>query len=227
MVLISSGMIRWIVIGILTLGCLSCGEDSALTERTVSFHGDNAGWLTSFEPGEHFVMTDSSRIRRSYLMIADQHTYEKSWGSFLFINTDMLHTEYRYQQFRAVFGPTFSISLTAREAPYGDELYISTGEVSFAYDLAVQLVSRVYMETESKSMLMTDTGYENNESILSGVELLDSLEVQGRVYKQVIRFTLSDFSGDLDPFTPRVISVGKGNGLIRVEFAGGNYLERE
>jgi len=220
-------MTRWILIGILTLGCLSCGEDSALTERTVSFHGDNDRWLTSFEPGEHFVMTDSSRIRRSYLMITDQHTYEKSWGSFLFINTDMLHTEYRYQQFRSVFGPSFSISLTAYEAPYGDELYISVGEVSFAYDLAVRLVSRVYMNTESKSMLMTDTGYENNESVLSGVEMLDSLEVRDKVYKKVFRFTLVDFVESQEAYTPRVISVSKGNGLIRVEFAGGNYLERE
>jgi len=220
-------MTRWILIGMLTLGCLSCGEDSALTERTVSFHGDNDRWLTSFEPGEHFVMTDSSRIRRSYLMITDQHTYEKSWGSFLFINTDMLHTEYRYQQFRSVFGPSFSISLTAYEAPYGDELYISVGKVSFAYDLAVRLVSRVYMNTESKSMLMTGTGHENNESVLSGVEMLDSLEVRDKVYKKVFRFTLVDFVESQEAYTPRVISVSKGNGLIRVEFAGGNYLERE
>ena len=219
-------MIRWIVIGILALGCFSCGEDSALTERTVSFHGDNDRWLTSFEPGEQFVMTDSSRIHRSYLMMTDQHTYEKSWGSFLFINTDMLHTEYRYQQFRSVFGPSFSISLTAYEAPYGDELYISVGEVSFAYDLAVRLVSRVSMDTESKSMIMTDTGYEEHESVLSGVEMLDSLEVQGRIYKQVIRFTLSDFIEKQEPYTPGVVCVSKGNGLIRVEFAGGNYLER-
>ena len=215
------------VLFVVTGLCVSCGENGALKERTVYFHEDHAKWMTPMEPGDQFLVQDCNGVTQSFMMREDNYYFGKSWGSFLFVNTDMLHTEYHYQSFGSLFGLSYSQSLTANEAPFGDELYITMEDVAFAYDLTVGVVSRIYCGFGNKSMLMTDQGYEEQEPIYSEVVIRDTMVIGGQTYQEVLHFVLADFEESWEPYTPAELFVAKGAGFVRCIFAGGMVLTRK
>lgn len=140
----------------------------------------------------------------------------KSWGSFLGINTDMTHTEYCYTSFSSTYGPGFSLSLTAGSPPHrGDEVFISIGEIGFAYDLDIETIVRIDSPFGHKSKTLTDLGYEENEAFLSTAVMLDNLVVNGKIYQKVLHFTFNDFKDQWKKYTLAEVFVAKGSGLIK------------
>jgi hypothetical protein len=214
--------------GLLIVFFNSCGENNALKEETIYFQEENKGWISDDSAGINFVMIDNNSLSQSFAMNDEVYEFSKSWGGFLGINTLMTHTEYHYKSYSSSFGDYYSVSLTAGHEPYGDDLYIDLTGMAFSYDLKFETVSRLYLDLHSKSMLMTDKGYEQQgEEIYSTVSLVDSFRTLYHQYDSVLIFELKDFESSVNDFTPVKIFYAKNTGLIRYDLKNGVYYERK
>lgn len=216
-----------ILLIILMMLFASCGENHALKKETFYFAAENRSWIPDFDIGDTFLMIDNNGISHSFLMISESEEFSKSWGGFLGITTHMSLTEYNYKEFSSNYGQRFSISLTAGWEPYGDELYVSFGANSFAYDFKMQTVSRVNTHAGSKSKLMTDEGYlDEGETIESNVKIHESLIIGAIEWENVLHFTLNDFVDEIDSFEVTEIYISKDDGLVKYVLKSGIYFER-
>jgi hypothetical protein len=207
---------------------ISCGEKSAIKEETLYFQDENKGWLTSDSTGYNFIMIDNNGISQSYTKEWDTYEFSKSWGSFLGVNTEMTHAEYHYQPYYSSYGTPYSLSLSAGFEPFGDGLHIKLGEIEFDYDLKHKTISSIYINTETKSKLMTDKGYEvQGEDILSTVNILYSYSTDYHNYDTVLHFQLGDFKNTWEDFTITDIYVAKNNGLVSYKLHNGIFYVRK
>ncbi len=219
---------KWLA-GLLLLGLLTaCGEDHALKKERFFFQEENTAWLPADTLDEVFLMRDNNGITISFIKKSEDYYFNKSWSSFLGVNTRMSLTEYRYLSYRTPFGQTFRISLTAGWPPYGDELYVSLNGIAFSWDFGFKTISHLEADDQYLSKLMTGNGYEEREKIRSTVRLLDSLRISERVYHEVMHFTLLDFMEEAPskPFRVRDIYLAKEWGLVRYDLANGIRYER-
>ncbi len=208
--------------------CTSCGgEENALKKETFYFNEYHAGWITLDSIGDSFVMTDNNGISQSFTMTGNSYYLNKSWSSFLGVNTIMTYTEYQYQYYTSSFGISHSISLTAGRPPFGDDLYVTLNGVGFAYDFDFAIVSRLDTPFGYKSMLMTDKGYEVPDEIQSKVEILDSLVTPYTRYDEVLHFTFNDFNESWTDKTVTEIFLAREEGLVKYILAGGISGERK
>jgi hypothetical protein len=207
---------------------VSCGEDHALKKEKYWFADETREWLPADTLGDVFLMRDNNGITISFVKNSEDYYFNKSWSSFLGVNTRMSLTEYRYLSYRTPFGQDFHISLTAGWPPYGDELYVSLNGIAFSWDFGYKTIHRLEAGDQYLSKLMTDEGYEEQEKIRSTVEFLDSLRTAGKAYHDVMHFTLLDFikTGQPDPFRVKHIYLTKTWGLIRYDLANGIRYER-
>ena len=218
----------WLILTGLIL-CSSCGgEEKALKTETLYFNEFNAGWITRDTIDDTFVMVDNNGISQSFSMVSNTYYLNKSWSTFMGINTKMTLTEYHYQFYISSFGTNCSISLTAGLPPYGDDIFVYLDGTGFAYDFDFEIVSRLETPFGYKSLLMTDEGYKVQEDgeILSRVEILDSLQTTYARYDEVLHFTLNDFNEQWTNLTITEIYIAKGPGLVKYTLAGGIKLER-
>lgn len=204
----------------------SCGENSSLSEETIYFDEANKDWVIDSELGDHFIMKDNNGISQSFAMNEDHYEFSKSWSIFLGITTEITNTEYHYQNFSSNYGTRFSLSLTARSDPYGDEIYISLNDLGFSYDFSFETIGRMDTPFGYLSKMMYDTGY-GDEQISSQVEILDSFEVNGLNYSGVLHFTFNDFRPYWQDFTIKEIYVAKKIGLIQFQLNNGITYERQ
>lgn len=200
---------------VLLLLLAGCGENHGLKEETFLFDEENKGWIVN-DPGSfRFMMQDDNGISYAFSLKDSSYYFGKSWGSFLGITTHISYREYHYQNFFSNYGLSFHLSLTAGFPPYGDVLYIDLGDIAFAYDFNFETISRINVYNSNKSLIMTDEGYEVDEEILSSVEILNNLEVGGRVYTGVLHFKLEDFTGELYRHSVREIFIARERGLLK------------
>jgi hypothetical protein len=212
---------------VFALNIVSCGENSALKEEKLYFAEENKDWIVNDTIGENFIMVDNHGISQSFSMNGNTHYFNKSWSSILGINTKMTHTEYHFQEFISSYGMYFSLSLTAGFPPFGDEIYVNLGNISFAYDLKNKTISRIDSNFGNKSKLMTDQGYEENEKIYSTAEIMDSISIYGKTYQEVLHFEFKDFRNKWNDFTPVEIFVAKKYGLVKYILNNGISAERK
>jgi len=214
--------------GLIAIVLFSCGEDSALKEETIYFQDKNKCWITKETTGYNFIMIDNNGISQSFTMNIDDYEFNKSWSSFLGVNTEMTHTEYHYQSYTSNYGTQFSLSLTAGFEPFGDDIYIDLSGIGFAYDFKFETISRIYTDFGYKTKSMTDTGYElQDEDIFSIVEILDNYSTNYYEYETVLQFRLKDFNDKWDNFTVTEIYIAKNIGLIKYVLNNGIIYERK
>lgn len=217
---------RILIFCILPFFLLSCGENSALKEETYYFEETHRAWIPDYDQNFQFVVSDTNGISESFMLDQDETYFTKSWGSFLGINTDMTHTEYHYQAYSSSYGNRFTISLTAGWPPYGDEIFVTMNDVEFAYDLKKERVSRVYSEFGSKSLLMTEDGYEENETIHSTVTILSNTSIGSNEYNEVLQFVFLDYAEEQKPLTIKEIYIAKDCGLVKYVYNNGISFSR-
>ena len=204
-----------LLLGVIFLSIISCGENHALKKETIYFSDNNADWLIEDTVNYSFIMIDNNQISKSFSMTENSHYFGKSWSSFMGINTDMTFSEYHYQSFTSSFGQNFSISLSAGFEPFGDEIYIVVGQTAFAYDIDLKTVSRLDLSGNYLSKIMYEDGYTGETEINSIVEILDDYTVNNIVYSKVLHFTLKDFSSDWNNNTITEIFVAQKYGLVK------------
>jgi hypothetical protein len=201
---------------LITIILASCGEEHALKEETLWFSQDNRAWIEADAIRQPFLMTDDNAITQSYSVNFNTSYFNKGWSSFLGINTHMTHSEYSYIDFRSTFGTSFSFSLTAGSMPErGDVVYAELNQVGFQYDLQNRTLVSIDSPYGTKSKTITEEGYEENDPIGSTVEILDSLLLGDKIYRNVLHFCFNDFTESWYEYTPTDIYIAKGIGLIK------------
>jgi hypothetical protein len=219
---ITKSMNKILIIAALMIILASCGEKGAIKEETLYFKDENREWLLLDSVNLPFVMIDDNGIAQSFSYNTSSCYFNKSWSSFLGINTHMTHTEYCYTSCRSTYGTGYSQSLTAGSYPErGDVVHVSVDEINFSYDLEVGTVFTLYTPFGSKSKIITDEGYLEDEPFLSTVEMIGSLSVNGYDYTDVLHFSLKDFQDQWKKYTLVEIFIGKGHGLIRYVTSSG------
>lgn len=209
-------------------GVISCGENSALKEETLYLKKENKGWLAADSLGYNFILVSNHGIAQSFVLSSENYEFNKSWGSFLGVNTDMTYSEYHYQAYSSNYGVSYSSSLTAGFKPFGDDFYVELDRVGFAYDFKFKTLSRITANFGYKSKLMTDKGYETQgEEIYSAVEILSTYSTQQNTYDTVLYFRLNDFKEQWNDFTVTDIYIAKNTGLIKYKLNSGVAFERE
>jgi hypothetical protein len=199
----------------------SCGEKSALREVTYFFEEENRDWIVNATSGDNFLMTDSFRITQSFQMNNNSCYFTEGSSGILVFTTKRSFWEYHYQEFISNYGISFSLSLTAGDKPFGDNLYISLANTDFAYDLKHNTISRISTLFGARFKIRTDKGYEDDEPIYSTVELIGSLEIEGSVYKDILHFSFNDFNESWTEFTITDIFVAKQLGLVKYRYNNG------
>jgi hypothetical protein len=219
---------KLLIFPLFLLFLVSCGEDHALKKEKYYFADEDREWLPADTLADVFLMRDNNGITLSLAKNSEDYYFNKSWSSFLGVNTHMSLTEYSYISYHSPFGQDLHISLTAGWPPYGDELYVSLNGIAFSWDFGYKTIHRLEAGDQYLSKLMTDDGYEEQEKIWSTVEFLDTLRTSERVYHDVMHFTLLDFmnSGQINPFRVRHIYLAKNRGLIRYDLQNGMWYER-
>jgi hypothetical protein len=199
----------------------SCGEKGALREVTYFFDEENRGWMINAEPGDNFLMTDSHGITQGFKMNNDSYYFNEGSSGILVFTTKISRWEYRYQAFMSNYGLCFSLSLTAGDKPFGDELYINLANFAFAYDLKLNTVSRLDTPYGYKSKIRTNKGYEEDEPISSIVEFIDSMEIGDSIYSNVLHFSFDDFREEWSEFTITDIYIARESGLVKYRYHNG------
>lgn len=209
------------LIAFLILLIASCGEKGALKEETILFNEENKDWIITGNLGDNFLMIDSHGIAQSFMMNRNLHEFSTSAGSILFITTKITYREYHYQAFTSNYGNRFSLSLTAGYEPFGDELFIDLNNIGFSWDPKFNTVSRIDTPYGYRSKLMTDEGYEEDEPINSSAAIINSMEIDGVTYHDVLHFAFDDFRESWTDFTITDIYVAKQLGLIKYRYNNG------
>ena len=196
-------------------------------EETINFDSENKDWITSYKIGDNFIMKDNNDISHSFSMTDNSHYFNESEGGYFFITTHKENTEYHYQNFTSNYGIQFSLSLTAGFEPFGDEIYIKLDNIGFAFDFKHQTISRIDSPFGYLSKTMTDKGYENNVTINSTVEIIDSYIVNDIQYSEVLHFAFKDYIEKWEPYTVTEIFITKKYGLIKYILNNDLIFERK
>lgn len=219
---------RLLLLFVILVNILSCGENSTLKEKTIYCDDENKGWITSDSLGFNFIIVDNNGISQSFSMNVNNYEFTKSSTSFLGINTDMTFREHYYQSYYSNYDIKYSISLTAGFEPYRDNLSVDLDEIGFTYDFKFNTISILYTDLGIKSKLETDRGYElEGEDIFSTVNIYDTYSTSSDTYEDVLHFQLNDFRDNWGDFTLTDIFIAKNIGLIKYELNNGVTFERK
>lgn len=204
----------------------SCGDDWAFKEETLHIATENRDWITADQYGTSFIMVDNNKISQGFIMNHNSTDFSPSTTSYFGIRTRITKTESFTQSWTSNFGQGFMTILTAGFEPFGDRLSVSINEINFMYDFTFQTIGHIYFNSSYKSKTMTDTGYEENETIYSTVQILDSLTVNGIRYIGVLHFIFEDFPDLWTDFTVKEVYLAKHIGLIKYSLNDGVTYER-
>ena len=215
-------MNKKIILPLLFISLLvACDREHAIKKETYCFQEENRGWVNKESVSRPFIMVDDNGISNSFSLNDSTCYFGESWSTYMGICTKYTLKEYCHMSFRSTYGASFSISLTAGYPPHGDYAYIGLGGIEFMYDMEFGTIMGIDTPFGSKSRIITDTGYEENEPINSTVEMMDSLLIGGVVYQEVMHFSLKDFEEQWGSYTPIDIFVAKSRGLIKYRLSCG------
>lgn len=204
----------------------SCGEDHALREETLCIADENRNWITPDTYGSGFIMVDNNKISQGFMMYGNSSDFSPSTTSYFGIRTRITKTESFTQSWSSNFGQSLMLILTAGFKPFGDRFSISINDINFMYDFKFNTIGHIYFNSASKSKTMTDTGYVENETIFSTVQILDSLTVKGIRYNGVLHFSFEDFPDLWTDFTVKEVYLAREFGLIKYSLKNGIAYER-
>jgi hypothetical protein len=208
----------------LLLVLVSCIGESR--NVTIDLSEESLEWLSEEETGESFYMQDNNGISQSFLYNTLTASYSYSSSSFLGIRTKSTRRQNIYQEWSSSYGRYFSLMLTADFEPFGDNLTVTLNDMSFNYDLGKEEVTRISTPFGSLSKLITSTGYEEPDVILSQVTIHDFLLVGTRTYGNVMHFRLNDFSEKLTPLAITDIWIARHVGLVKFSLSNGLVYTR-
>lgn len=203
----------------------SCGDEFG--EETNYVLNENKEWLVTGDQNSQFIMVDNNSISQSFSMNGNSSDFSESTSGYFFIRTKVTKTESYTQSFSSNFGQGLSYILTAGDSPYGDELYVSLNEISFAYDFKFNVLSRLSFAGNYMSKSRTDKGFEVKKDFNSSIEFLDSLVVNGKQYSGIMHFTFLDFNDKWTKFTVKELFIAKHIGLIKYSLNNGIIYERQ
>ena len=218
-------MNKYLIIG-LFLVLTSCGKDHALREVTLFIADENRNWITPDKYGSGFIMVDNNRISQGFMMDLNSSDFSPLTTSCFGIRTRITKTESLTQAWSSNFGQRLVLILTAGSEPYGDRFSISISDLSFMYDFKLNTIGRISFKSVNKSKTITDTGYVENETIYSAVQILDSLTVNGVRFNGVLHFSFEDFRDLWTDFTVKEVYLAKESGLIKYSLKNGISYER-
>jgi hypothetical protein len=207
-------MNKYLIILIMAILC-SCGEDWAFKEETLYIAAENRDWITPDKYGTSFIMVDNNKISQGFMMNENSTDLSPKTSSYFGIRTRISKYESFTQGWSSNFGQRFGITLQAGFEPFGDRLGISIDRIYFTYDFKFKTIVNISLNSSDLSKTMTDKGYEENETIYSTVELLDTLTVNGIKYEGILHFNLEDFKDQWSDFTITEVYIVKHIGLIK------------
>ena len=197
---------------------VSCREDKALKEEILYVSPENREWLSNDSLGTSFLMIDDNKIAHAFSRYQNSTDFSQSSTSKFGIYTNSTKRESFSQGYSSTYGTRYSYLLTAGFLPYGDNISININELSFVYDFKFNTITRIGYRDKYKSKMMANDGYEEREKIFSTVELLDTMEINGKMYSQILHFTLEDYSEAWSNLTIRELYIAKRYGLIKYSY---------
>lgn len=203
---------------VLMWALVSCRKDKALKEKILYVSLENKEWLSTDSLGTSSLMIDDNQISQAFSRYENSTDFSQSSTSQFGINTTNTKRESFSQGYSSTYGTRYSYLLTAGFSPYGDEISININKLSFAYDFKFKTITRVGYEGKYKSKRMANEGYEEREKILSTMDLLDSIEINGKKYSEILHFTLNDFSEEWSNLAIRELYIAKQYGLIKYSY---------
>jgi hypothetical protein len=217
-------MNRFLIILIIIVLC-SCRDDWAFKEETIYLAEESKDWLTPDKYGTSFIMVDNNNISQGFLMNQNSTDFSPSESYYFGIRTRISRYESYTQAWTSNFGQMIMFILHAGSEPFGDRFSMSINGIDFMYDLKFKTIGNIYFNSSSKSKTMTDTGYEENETIYSKVELMDTLSVSGVKYYGILHFSLKDFKDEWSDFTTTEVYIARHTGLIKYSLNNGITYE--
>lgn len=213
---------------LLVLTMSSCGEDWAFKEETYTISAENDGWLPAETEEEVFIMEDNYGIKQSFRIESEYHYLDKSWGGYFGITTDITYTEYRSRHYTSTYGDKYSVSLRASTwEPFGDQIRVEVNEVMFRYDLGLDLITELSTPFMHIGSSQTSDGYHFEDTIQSTCEILDSVYLNGKMFREVLHFELMDPPEKWNQETVREVFLARETGLVKYILNSRTYYLRK
>jgi hypothetical protein len=206
----------------------SCCPEAGFPDDTYSIKTANLDWLTDYQVDDGFIMIDSNNISTFFkLYNTDQH-YTQSYSCTLGIRTHSSDREYQQQSFNSTFGIPFNISIDANFPPFGNKLWININQTEFVVDLDYKELIEVSLNGEFHKFKEEDIDsyIDGDLPILSQIRYIDTLEINGHVFLDILHFSLLDFTDKYTNFTVKDIYIAKNKGIIQYSLQNGLVYKR-
>jgi len=207
----------------------SCGENSKVAKKEIFYVDEvNKKWLSTDIVGQSFTMKNDDGINNSFVKQTDNHEFGKGWSSFIGITTKITETEEYYQNYSNSMNYQFgySTSLSSSWPPFGNVFSFTIDNNSISYDFKHKIVFDVNYQSEYKSLIMGEDGYEeDNVTIYSTVEFIENYSIAAKTFEEVMHITFKDFIKHND-FAVSEIFFAPKIGLIKFKLNNGLKYNR-
>ena len=208
------------------LTMVSCGDDSALTEKYYYVKQKNKEWLVNDSLAKPYEMIDSNGITYSFSETYTQHGYSEGASGFLFVTTRKSFRENYHLSSTSNYGTSFSMYLYASYWDGSDDvIHLYIDNITIHCDLTTTGID--YFGCRQNNVKWTQTDENDKNSVFVKAEFLESINVKDCVYKGVLHCKLKDNINVLDDKDITEIYYAKGVGLIKYILKSSIVVERK
>jgi len=216
------------VVFIAILSLLACGDDFAFTTKRYMVKPESKLWMANDSvAGKPFLMIDNNRITHNFQCSSPHSDINEGSTYFLFIPTENTFVETISPSYWSSYGENMSVYLYADFA-YGEDIHFNLKDLSVIYRIDENEIQRVSFKTK---YIYPDTIIKRNlvlnESFKSTFEQIETYDLRGRTYRNVLHFTLKDFQRECAPFDLTEFYYAKNVGFVKLVYFNGITLERK
>lgn len=221
--------IRFIIklfLSVQLLTLVSCGENSALTEKYYYVKEENKAWLVNDSLAKLYEMIDNNGITYNFSGACARQEFSEGSAGFLFVTTQKSFRERYYLSSSSNYGTSFSMYLYATTWDgYDDEVHLTIDNVNIDCGLASK---KIYsFNCRQSNVKWTQSDENDKNSVFVKAEIFDSINVRNHIYKGVLYCRLKDNINVLDDKDITEVYYAKGVGLIKYVLKSGIVVERK
>ncbi len=192
---------------------------SCAKTETINLEEQSAEWLTGLDYDDTFEMIDENNISQSWQLNAKDNYLNEGTSGILFFTTDRTYRQMTYESFRNEVLGEFSLSVNADYSLGNDYISFGTSRMNISFAFKDLSVRDLYVDDSNGET--NYWSYPSDESLNSQPNLVETIELRGKLYGETIIFRLEDFQNGLSDNDIIAFYFTKNEGLIYIELKSG------
>jgi hypothetical protein len=205
----------------------ACGDEYALSEKYYYLSESSKEWLLNDDQTRNtFTMIDDNGISHNYAPYTQKRDYDIGTSGLVFLPmpTRKSYRERYYISTSSNFNHRFSMYLNASAiADWGDDMHFSFQDISLQFNINKAEIN--YISTQQVSYY-NPSDIENIRKYAKA-EFVDNIEINGVIYKDVLKFEITDMKNKRSKYDIIAFYYAKGYGLIKYVYNSGLNVVRK